>query len=235
MKPIHLSDGTLEALKWLGLILMTGDHVNKYLFNATLPGLFEAGRLCLPIFVFVFAYNLARPDALARGVYDRTIKRLATFGVFASAPFIALNLNHLHGWPFAPFNVLFTLLVITATAYFVEKGGIVNRVAAFVVFVLGGWLVEYWWLAVALGLASWMHCKQPSLPTAFFTLLFCASLWFINRNLWAMAALPLIMIATHIDLLVLRLRRVFYFYYPLHLAVIWLIRIPMSKAGYLFF
>jgi hypothetical protein len=36
MKPFHFSDGTLEALKWLGLILMTGDHVNKYLFNATL-------------------------------------------------------------------------------------------------------------------------------------------------------------------------------------------------------
>jgi hypothetical protein len=235
MKPIHLSDGTLEALKWLGLTLMTGDHINKYLFNATLPGLFEAGRLCLPIFVFVLAYNLARPGALARGVYARTMKRLMMSGAFASPPFIALNLNHLHDWPFGPLNVLFTLLVITVTAYLVEKGGIVNRVAAFVVFLLGGWWVEYWWLAVVLGLANWMHCKQPSWLTAVFTLLFCASLWLINRNLWAMAVLPLIMIATHIDLSVPRLRRVFYFYYPLHLAMLWLIRIPMSKAGYLFF
>jgi hypothetical protein len=235
MKPIHLSDGTLEALKWLGLILMTGDHINKYLFNATLPGLFEAGRLCLPIFVFVLAYNLARPGALARGVYDRTIKRLLTFGVFASAPFIALNLNHLHSSPFGLLNVLFTLLVITVTAYLIEKDGIFNRAAAFVVFLLGGWLVEYGWLGVALGLASWMHCKQPSWLTAFFTLLFCASLWFINRNLWAMAALPLIMIATRINLIVPRSRWVFYLYYPFHLAVLWLIRIPMSAAGYLFF
>jgi hypothetical protein len=235
MKPIHLSDGTLEALKWLGLILMTGDHVNKYLLNATLPGLFEAGRLCLPIFVFVLAYNLARPGALARGVYDRTIKRLLTFGVFASVPFIALNLNHLHSWLFGPLNVLFTLLVITVTAYLIEKDGIVNQGTAFVVFLLDGLLVEYGWLGVALGLSSWMHCKQPSWPMAFFTLLFCVSLWFINRNLWAMAALPLIMIATHIDLSVPRLRWVFYFYYPFHLAVLWLVRIPMSEAGYLFF
>jgi hypothetical protein len=235
MKPLRLSDGTVEALKWLGLILMTGDHVNKYLFNSTLPVLFEAGRLCLPIFVFVLAYNLARPDALAHGVYARTMKRLAIFGIFASVPFTALNLNHLHNWPFEPLNVLFTLLVITITAYLVEKGGIVNRVAAFFVFLFGGWLVEYWWLAVALGLTIWMHCKQPSWITALFALLFCASLWFINKNLWAMAALPLIMIAMHIDLSVPRLRRVFYFYYPLHLAMLWLIRIPMSKAGYLFF
>lgn len=30
-----LSDGALEALKWTALLLMTGDHVNKYLFNGT--------------------------------------------------------------------------------------------------------------------------------------------------------------------------------------------------------
>jgi hypothetical protein len=54
MKPLHVPNGTVEALKWLALALMTGDHVNKYLFNGTLPFLFEAGRLALPIFVFVW-------------------------------------------------------------------------------------------------------------------------------------------------------------------------------------
>ena len=29
MKPLHVPDGTVEALKWLALALMTGDHVNK--------------------------------------------------------------------------------------------------------------------------------------------------------------------------------------------------------------
>ena len=33
-----LSDGTVEALKWLGLILMTGDHINKYLVQRHLTG-----------------------------------------------------------------------------------------------------------------------------------------------------------------------------------------------------
>ena len=61
-----LGDGTVEALKWLGLLFMTGDHVNKYLFAQKLPCLFELGRLAMPIFGFVLAYNLARSGALAR-------------------------------------------------------------------------------------------------------------------------------------------------------------------------
>ena len=35
---LSLTNGTLEALKWLGLLLMTGDHVNKYLFNHAAGG-----------------------------------------------------------------------------------------------------------------------------------------------------------------------------------------------------
>ena len=99
------------------------DHVDKYLFNATIPGLFEAGRLCLPIFVFVLAYHLARPGTLESGAYLRTLKRLASFGALASAPFMALG-DLLAGW--WPLNVLFTLLVVTATLYRVEQGGPAN-------------------------------------------------------------------------------------------------------------
>ena len=78
-----LADGTVEALKWFALLLMTGDHVNKYLFNGTIDWLFDAGRLCLPIFVFVLAYNLARPGVFERGAYPRTMKRMAHVGRFA--------------------------------------------------------------------------------------------------------------------------------------------------------
>jgi len=40
-----VADGTLEALKWLGLVLMTLDHVNKFLLAEKLPVIFEAGRV----------------------------------------------------------------------------------------------------------------------------------------------------------------------------------------------
>lgn len=55
------------------------------------------------------------------------------------------------------------------------------------------------------------------------------ALWFINRNLWALAALPVLFLASRVDVRSPRLRA-FYAYYPLHLAALWLIRIPMSKA-----
>lgn len=232
MKPLHVPDGTVEALKWVALALMTGDHVNKYLFNGTLPFLFEAGRLALPLFVFVLAYNLARPGAFERGAYTRTMKRLAVFGAVASVPFVALG-GLAAGW--WPLNVLFTLLVVTACAYLVEKGGTLHLVGAGLVFLVGGGLVEYWWPAVAFGLAVWSYRKRPTWAAAAVALLACAALWFINRNLWALASLPLLLVASRVDLPMPRLRWAFYAYYPLHLAALWLIRIPMSKAGYLFF
>jgi len=99
MKPLHVPNGTVEALKWLALILMTSDHVNKYLFNGTVPWLFNAGRVTLPLFVFVLAYNLARPDTLERGVYPRTMQRLTLFGVLATPAFIALGGLMAGWWP----------------------------------------------------------------------------------------------------------------------------------------
>ena len=92
MKRLVVHDGSLEALKWIALVLMTGDHVNKYLFNGTIPALFNAGRVALPLFIFVLAYNLARPGTLERGAYPRTMKRLALFGVLATPAFIALEI-----------------------------------------------------------------------------------------------------------------------------------------------
>ncbi|WP_229006823.1 TraX family protein [Xanthomonas vesicatoria] len=211
---------------------MTGDHVNKYLFNATLPVLFEAGRVALLLFVFVLAYNLARPGTLERGVYGRTMSRLAVFGAVASVPFVALGGLYAGWWPL---NVMFTLLVVTATAYLVERGGKLHLAAAGVVFLVGGSSVEYWWPAVAFGLAVWSYTRRPSWAAAAVAVLACAALWFINRNLWALAALPVLFLASRVDVRLPRLRWAFYAYYPLHLAALWLIRIPMSKAGYLFF
>ncbi|WP_295539487.1 TraX family protein, partial [Thiolapillus sp.] len=56
----------------------------------------------------------------------------------------------------------------------------------------------------------------------------------INKNGWALGAIPVIAAASVVKIPVPRVRWLFYTYYPLHLAVIWLIRIPMARAGYLF-
>lgn len=225
-------DGALEVLKWIALLLMTGDHVNKYLFNGTKVLLFNAGRVAMPLFVFVLAYNLARPGALERGAYTRTMKRLALFGVLATPAFIALG-GLMVGW--WPLNILFALLALTSVLCLVERRTVNGYVAAAVVFLVAGSSVEFWWPTLAFGLAVWWYCKQPSWMALALALVALAALWFVSGNLWALAALPVILVATRVDLHVPRLRWVFYAYYPVHLVAIWLIRIPMSKAGYLFF
>ena len=213
-----LSSGTLEALKWLALLLMTLDHVNKHLLHASVPELFAAGRLALPLFGLVLGYNLARPDALASGGYSRTARRLALFGSIATLPFIALGGL---GWGWWPFNIMVTLLVATLCAWLIEVGGPARLGAAAAVFIVGGALVEFWWPGLAVCLLAWAYCRRPSGLTLALWIGALASLYVINRNLWALAALPLIFAAGQVKLNVPRGRLGFYIYYPAHLAVLW--------------
>ena len=216
--PLVLSSGTLEALKWLALLLMTLDHVNKHLLHASVPGFFAAGRLALPLFGFVLGYNLARPSALASGGYSRTARRLAVFGTIASIPFVALGGL---GWGWWPFNIMATLLVATLCAWLIEVGGPARLAAAGAVFSVGGALVEFWWPGLAACLLAWAYCRRPSWVTLALWVGALASLYVINRNLWAIAALPLIFAAGHVKMNVPRSRLGFYIYYPAHLVMLW--------------
>ena len=216
--PLVLSSGTLEALKWLALLLMTLDHVNKHLLHASAPKLFAAGRLALPLFGFVLGYNLARPGALASGGYSRTARRLTLFGSIATIPFIALGGL---GWGWWPFNIMATLLVATLCAWLIEVGGPARLVAAAAVFIVGGALVEFWWPGLAVCLLAWAYCRRPSWLALALWIGAIASLYIINRNLWALAALPLIFAAGQVKMNVPRGRHGFYVYYPVHLAVLW--------------
>lgn len=215
-----VSNGTIEALKWLALLLMTFDHVNKYLFAEKLSGMFELGRIAMPLFAFVLAYNLARPGALQNGSFIRIMKRQAMFGLAATPFFIALG-GLAFGW--WPLNIMFMLLVATAVLYLVEQGGRVNMLAAVVLFLAGGAFVEFWWFALAFCMAAYWYCKTTSKSALMVWLLAAVSLYVVNRNLWALAAMPLILAAPLIDVKMPRFRHVFYAYYPAHLAILLII------------
>ncbi|MET0413020.1 MAG: TraX family protein [Polyangiaceae bacterium] len=217
---LAIADGTIEALKWLGLVLMSLDHVNKYVLHEGVPGLFYAGRLAMPLFAFVLAFNLARPNSLASGAYGRVAGRLAVFGALACVPFIALGGL---AWGWWPLNMMFTLLVATGTLYLAERGGAWRIAAAVALFIVGGANVEFWWPAVTIVLAAWRYVRRPSWLALAVWVAASAALFAINRNFWALAALPIIFAAPHVSLQVPRLRTFFYAFYPAHLALLWLL------------
>jgi len=216
--PLHIADGTLEALKWAALALMLLDHVNTFLFYRTLPGAYAVGRWVAPVFGFVLACNLARPDALQRGIHLRVMRRLAVFGLLASPPFMAL----IGRW--WPLNIMFLLLAATAVIYGLERAdGIGVAIAGFAFFV-GGLSAEYLHPGVAMVVAAWAFCRQPNVLHFAAWTLFTAALVLINGNFWALSAVPTLLLATRLDLRVPRLRWAFYALYPLHLVVLWWIR-----------
>jgi hypothetical protein len=94
-------------------------------------------------------------------------------------------------------------------------------VTAGALFIIGGALVEFWWPGVAVCLLAWAYCRRPSWATLALWAAALASLYVINGNLWALAAVPVIFAAGRVRLNVPRVRLGFYVYYPAHLAVIW--------------
>lgn len=222
---LYVDDGTIEALKWLGLILMVIDHTNKYLANASFKWAFDAGRICLPLFCFVLAYNLTRVGVLDDGGFRRVTTRTALVGVIATPIFIGLG-----GLPFGwlPLNILFTLCVATLMLWFVARRGRVNMTIAVLVFLVGGFFVEYWWFALALVLACWAFCNQPGTGSFVLVIIATAALYAVNRNLWAFAALPIIALAPFVEIPMPRMRNMFYLIYPLHLAVLWGMRMYLG-------
>ena len=84
-----IENGSLELLKWIALILMTGDHINKYLLGNSNDILFTLGRMVMPLFVFILVYNLTRIGSFEKERYIPAIKRMLIFG-FLSYPAVYL-------------------------------------------------------------------------------------------------------------------------------------------------
>lgn len=95
-------------------------------------------------------------------------------------------------------------------------GGAVGAAA-----VLAGSTVEFWWPALAVTLFTWSYCRRPRWSMLLLWGGSLAALCVIHRNLWAMAALPMIFAASQVRIDVPRGRLGFYVYYPTHLALLW--------------
>lgn len=219
---IVIPDSAVEALKWLALALMTIDHINSYLLDRQVGWMYAMGRIAMPLFAAVLAWNLARPGTLERGVYPRTVKRLLLFGLLAMPPFVAGGGTGSELW--LPLNILFLLAAATGYAWLIERGTPMAKLGALGLFLFGGFLVEFHWAGLGLTIALWHYFRRPGWATASAVLFFWLSLFFINGNVWALLALPILLSARYWSLPVPRIRWAFYIYYPAHIAVLWAIQ-----------
>lgn len=209
--------GTAEALKWLALVLMVLDHINKYLLQASAPALFAAGRLVFPLFAFLLAAQLARPGARQAGLHARVLHRLGGAGAVASVPLIGLGGL---AWGWYPLNVMATLACGTMIVALLDQARSTPRLLAGLVFLFGGAVVEFWWPGLALFVAAWWLHRSGPTGTALFGLAL-AVFAFLFATPWPMLCVPMLAAASQVDLKVPRIPHVFYVAYPLHLAVLW--------------
>jgi hypothetical protein len=220
LAPLAFSEESLLAAKWLALLLMVIDHWNKYLFDGSVPWMYALGRISMPLFAVVLGYNLARPGMLANRGYRRLALRLAGFGLLATVPFIAINKLPAGWWPL---NMMFTLLVAVVSAWLFDMRRPAATISACIVLAWGGALTEFWWPAIGLCLCVWAYQRQPSraLIASFLACLFLISI--VNGNLWSLASLPVLFALRWWRVMLPRAKWAFYAFYPLHLAVFWLV------------
>jgi hypothetical protein len=210
-----MSGGAREALKWLALVLMVGDHVNAAWWSRSVPWLYELGRIVMPTFAAVLAYNLAGRGNVENGRYLRTIKRLVWVGVIAY-PFHVWALGQ--GWLVG--NILFGYALAVACMYLVDRYGHRGLVMAAVATVIGGGFVEFYWAAPLVTLAWWYWWRRPSLAAFLGLLASFGLLCLVNGNAWALLALPLVLLARNATWTLQRRPWAFYVFYPAHLAVL---------------
>ena len=179
--------------------------------------MYEIGRIAMPLFGFVMAYNLARPDELIKNTHKRTMKRLFVYGLLATPFYAAIN----RWWPV---NIMFTLLAVTYLIYRIELGGRDYVWQCCMIFFVSGFFVEYLWFATAYCLAAWWYCKSPDFMKLLAWFAATSLLYVMNLNHWSLLALPIIFMAPHYKIKMPRMRQIFYVYYPLHLGVLVIIK-----------
>ena len=206
-----MTSGGRELLKWLAVVLMTGDHAAKLLYGGYVPVVSELGRIAFPVFALVMAYNLAQPGADV----GKSVKRLFVWGLIAQPVYV---------WAFdalLPVNVLLSFALAAACVLCAQ-----NRRwwQLLLLAVPAPLLVDYQWSGAVLVVVWWWLFATKRVDSHFWLgAAAFAPLCFYNGNLWALLALP-VMAVGQMDLRVRRTRWAFYGYYVAHIALLAIFR-----------
>lgn len=212
---VSLSPAATLTLKLYALVAMVADHVDWMLFDSTLGVHVTMGRTVFPIFAYLLAHNLLRaePGHLLCSVAPRML----VVGMIAHLPYVAAGGGQL-------LNVMFTLSLATAVVAGWRLGYRVLPIAAGLV---AGVVVDYQWVGIAvIALSVWG--LRAGWPLWLHAVIWTVVLWPINGNVWVLAALPIIWLASQLHAAAPRWRWLFYVAYPAHLTALLVVRIAMG-------
>jgi hypothetical protein len=215
---LELSASQQEGLKWLALLFMTLDHANKTLWTFQFP-LYVVGRLAFPLFVFLLAYNLeVRKVKVQHYFVPLAIAALLT------QPIIVFTL----GYSWSVLNIMATLFLgvtfESARAWLRLKS--VSGLLAILLWFALGLFVDYGPAGVFLLPMTQWFLRQPSLASSLsFVVLLLATNQFLPASFAPLSLLPIIFVVSRLRVSLPRFRKLGYWFYPLHLAVLGLFKL----------
>jgi TraX protein len=221
---INLNIKNLELLKYIAFVCMILDHINTFLYQGKIPYFYEIGRLAMPLFCFTFAYGLGCrrkheiKTSTKKSEMNLVLKTLLN-GVLSFYFFYCLNKPNIYWYPL---NIMFLFSTVAFLIHYIEnKPFDLNRFfLCSIIFFICGAVVDYFWIGLLFCLAVYYYAKTNHIYTLGLLIVSFLLLCWLNNNLFALLALILIWINSLKKIQIPRIKNLFYFLYPTHLAVL---------------
>ena len=187
------------------MFAMLVDHVGRYLFPLEILNII--GRLAFPVFAYQIGIGYQKTSSK-----KNYIKKLVIFGVISQIPYSLLREDF-------TLNILFTLLLGIFAIWSVEK----RKYFFFFIIIPLSFLVDFQIYGPAIILI--FHFFKNKIHQSFLfllTTLLYSFYYGIPIQVFSLLALPIIFKPF---LEIKTPKMLFYFFYPIHLAVIYLIRV----------
>lgn len=221
-------DSGRELLKWIAILTMTVDHVGAVLYP-DLHVLRYVGRLSFPL----FAYLLMLGMESTRNTRNYFI-RLFVFALVSQVPFILATGRE----PFESLNIFFTLSAGLLFIYGVKR----NSIFA-VVPLLASLLLPFDYSVYGIAIIGCMYILKENTTFGTASLLLLNALFLVpfNSQVLSVAVIPLIILHKNGSLtrkkeiqgdygLPVWRKYFFYVYYPLHLCILYWIKLCLENG-----
>ncbi len=208
-----VGSGTIESLKWLGLIAMVAEHWMRFVVGELPSWLYLCGRMAFPLFAFALALGLAGKT--------RSQLRATTLRAFIWA-LVAQACMQLMDAPDGQLNVLFTfgLGLALVDIFDCVRSPFFRAVALFAAAAVAIWC-EFGIVGVAFVAGAVALCRAQVPPAAAWAAVLglLVALAIPNGNHFALVALPVAILVWRFGIVVPRVRGLFYWAYALQFPV----------------